>query len=294
MRESQGSGLIRVFISVDMEGISGLVRWADVSSTGIDFERNRGLMTLDANAAVEGAFRGGATEVLVEENHGVEDLCVLDMTLIDPRCRVIRGAGRPGATTMAGLTADIGVVLLIGHHGRAGSFPGIMAHTISYGGFRLVRLAGEPIGEPDFFARRAAELGVPVGMVSGDQVVAEQVHALCPWAEAIVVKEALGNQSANCIPPALAREMITEGAERTVNRALAGELPVLTDVGGPYEFEVELRKPAPDAMRENLASLEGFQLLEDTLVRVTAPDMDLGFRRVAYLGYADRAGVTRH
>lgn len=166
---------MKVYISVDMEGISGLVRWADVSSNGIDFERNRGLMTLDANAAIEGAFQAGATEVVIEENHGVEDLCVLDMTLIDPRCRVIRGAGRPGATTMAGLDSAVGVVLLVGHHGRAGSFPGVMAHTISYGGFKLVRLAGEPIGEPDFFARRAGELGVPVGMVSGDQIVAEQM-----------------------------------------------------------------------------------------------------------------------
>jgi len=287
-------GTMKVYISVDMEGISGLVRWADVSSSGIDFERNRGLMTLDTNAAVEGAFAAGATEVVVEENHGVEDLCVLDMTLIDPRCRVIRGAGRPGATTMAGLDADVGVVLLIGHHGRAGSFPGIMAHTISYGGFKLVRLAGQPIGEPDFFARRAGELGVPVGMVSGDQIVAEQVQALCPWVEAVIVKTALGNQSADCIPPVRAGELIRAGAERTVARALAGELEVCSDVGGPYEFEVELRSPAPDAMRENLASLDGFELLGDALVRVTAPDMNLGFRRVAYLGYADRPGVTRH
>lgn len=285
---------MKVYISVDMEGISGLVRWPDVSSNGIDFDRNRGLMTLDANAAVEGAFQAGATEVVVEENHGVEDLCVLDMTLIDPRCRVIRGAGRPGATTMAGLDAEVGVVLLVGHHGRAGSFPGVMAHTISYGGFKLVRLAGQPIGEPDFFARRAGELGVPIGMVSGDQIVAEQVQALCPWAEAVIVKIALSNQSANCIPPARAREMIRTAAERTVFRALAGELEVCSDTGGPYEFEVELRAPAGKAMRENLASLEGFELLADNLVRVTAPDMDLGFRRVAYLGYADRPGVTRH
>lgn len=285
---------MKVYISVDMEGISGLVRWADVSSNGIDFERNRGLMTLDANAAIDGAFEAGATEVVVEENHGVEDLCVLDMTLIDPRCRVIRGAGRPGATTMAGLDSKVGVVLLIGHHGRAGSFPGVMAHTISYGGFKLVRLAGNPIGEPDFFARRAGELGVPVGMVSGDQVVAEQVQALCPWAEAVIVKTALGNQSADCIPPPRARELIQAGASRTVTRAMAEQLEVCQDIGGPYEFEVELRAAAPTAMRENLESLEGFELLDDALVRVTAPDMDLGFRRVAYLGYADRPGVTRH
>lgn len=285
---------MKVFISVDMEGISGLVRWADVSSNGIDFQRNRGLMTLDTNAAIEGAYRGGATEVVVEENHGVEDLCVLDMTLIDPRCRVIRGAGRPGATTMAGLNSACGVVLLVGHHGRAGSFPGVMAHTISYGGFKLVRLAGEPIGEPHFFAIRAAELGVPVGMVSGDQVVAAQVQAFCPWAEAVIVKEALANQSADCIPPVRAREMIVAGAMRTVERACAGELQLLPEVGGPYEFEVELRKPIGDAMRGNLNSLDDFEILDESTVRVIAPDMDLGFRRVAYLGYADRPGVTRH
>ena len=277
-----------------MEGISGLVRWMDVSAKGIDFERNRDLMTLDANAAVEGAFAGGASEVVVEENHGVEDLCVLNMALIDPRCRVIRGAGRPGATTMAGLSADVGVVLLVGHHARAGSFPGIMAHTISYGGFKLVRLGGEPIGEPHFFAVRAAELCVPVGMVSGDQVVAEQVQSLCPWAEAVIVKQALGNQAADCIAPSRAREMITLGAERAVKRASRGELSVLEGISGPYEFEVEMRNPVGDAMRTNLESLEGFEIVDTSLIQVTAPDMDLGFRRVAYLGYADTPGVTRH
>lgn len=277
-----------------MEGISGLVRWMDVSSQGIDFARNRDLMTLDSNAAISGAFAAGANEVVVEENHGVEDLCVLNMELIDPRCRVIRGAGRPGATTMAGLTSDCDVVLLIGHHARAGSFPGIMAHTISYGGFKLVRLGGEPIGEPHFFAVRAAELGVPVGMVSGDQVVAEQVTAQCPWAEAVVVKQALGNQSGDCIPPVRAREMIEAGAQRAVERGRRGELEVLNDVSGPYEFEVEMRKPIGEAMRTNLESLSGFEILDDHLIRVMAPDMDLGFRRVAYLGYADTPGVTRH
>ncbi|MGE0621840.1 MAG: M55 family metallopeptidase [Pseudomonadales bacterium] len=284
---------MKVFISVDMEGISGLVRWADVSSKGIDFERNRRLMTLDANAAVEGAFAAGATEVVVEENHGVEDLCVLDMELIDPRCRVIRGAGRPGATTMAGLDSTTGVVLLIGHHARAGSFPGIMAHTISYGGFRLVSLGGEPIGEPDFFALRAAEVGVPIGMVSGDQVVAGQVRARCPAAETVIVKQALANQSAECIPPARARRLIAAGAARAVTRAMRGELPTC-EAGGPYEFEVEMREPVGAAMRENLTPLEGFEILDDRVVRVVAPDMDLGFRRVAYLGYANRPGVTRH
>src|SRR5574341_2002833 len=130
---------MKVFVSVDMEGISGLVRWADVITAGIDFGRNRRFMTLDANAAIAGAFDGGATEVVVEENHGVEELCDLLLDEIDPRCRVVRGAGRPFATTMAALDASCGVVLLVGHHARAVSRPGLMAHTVSYERFRAVR-----------------------------------------------------------------------------------------------------------------------------------------------------------
>jgi D-amino peptidase len=285
---------VKVFVSVDMEGISGLVRWDDVSPKGIDFARNRHLMTADVSAAVAGAFAAGATEVIVEENHGVEDLCVLLMDEIDPRCRVVRGAGRPGATTMAGLDAAVAVVLLVGHHARAGSFPGVMAHTISYGRFRSVRLGGEPVGEPDLFAIRAGELGVPVGLVTGDQIVAGQVIERCPWVECVVVKESLGNQSANCIPPARARELIRRGAEVAVERARAAALRPYRDVACPYEFEVELREPVADAMRANLSALPGFEILDERRVRVTAPDMDLGFRRVAYLGYAHRPGVTRH
>ncbi|MDA1300069.1 MAG: M55 family metallopeptidase [Proteobacteria bacterium] len=284
---------MKVFISVDMEGISGLVRWPDVSSSGIDFPLNRSLMTADANAAIEGSFEAGATEVIVEENHGVEDLCVLKMDEIDTRCEVIRGAGRPGSTTMAGLTESVDVVMLIGHHGRAGSFPGIMAHTISYGAFKLVTLAGQPIGEPDFFARRAAELGVPVGMVSGDQVVAAQVGEICPGVETAIVKQAYANQSGRCIPPGRARVLIRESAKRTVERTRAGEFQPIHSQG-PYEFVVSLRKPAGDAMRSNLASLDHFELIEDSTVGIVAQDMDLGFRRVAYLGYADRAGVTKY
>jgi len=285
---------MKVFISVDMEGIASLVRWADVSSNGIDFPRNRIAMTLDTNAAIEGALAAGATEIVVEENHGVEDLCVLDMDHIHPQCTVIRGAGRPGATTMAGLDKATDVVLLIGHHASAGSFPGIMAHTISYGMFKKVWLGDKVIGEADFFAIRAGELGVPIGMVSGDQVVAEQVLAICPDAEAVVVKQALGNQSARCMPPIPARALIREGAETAVLKASTGQLKPFTDISAPYEFTVELRKPAPATMRDNLAGLDHFELIEADVVRVTAADMFIGFRRVAYLGYADTAGVTRH
>jgi D-amino peptidase len=286
---------VKVFVSVDMEGVSGLVRWADVVRNGLDYERNRLLMTEDANAAIEGAFSAGAREVIVEENHGVEELCDLRLDAIDPRCRVIRGAGRPGATTMAGLDAETGVVLLVGHHARAGSFPGIMAHTISYERFRAVRVGDADCGEPELFLMRAGELGVPVGMVSGDQIAGAELRKRAPWVEAVEVKRALALQAAEVIPPVRARQGIREAAARAVRRAQHGELPAYREEPPPYAIEVVLRQPAPEAMRANLARLPEFELQPDGItVRTRAPDMDLGFRRIAYLGYADRPDITRY
>ncbi len=285
---------MRVFISVDMEGISGLVRWQDVSTTGIDYGRGRRFMTQDTNAAIAGAFDGGATEVIVEENHGVEDLCNLLMDEIDPRCRVIRGAGRPHSTTMAGLDDSIGVVLLVGHHARAGSRPGIMAHTVSYGEFSLVRLNGRPVGEPDLFAIRAAEFGVPIGLITGDQIVAAQVRAIAPRVEVVEVKRALSNVAGDCIPPARTPALIRTGAARAVTAAKQGKLDVYGKDTAPHQIEVVLKKPANDALRDNLSKLTEFELTDDRTVRTQAPDMDIGFRRIAYLGYGSRPGITRY
>ena len=285
---------MKVFVSVDMEGISGLVRWQDVIRDGMDYQRNRRLMTQDANAAVAGAFEGGAREVVVEENHGVEDLCDLVIDEVDPRCRVVRGAGRPTATTMAGLAADAGVVLLVGHHARAGSFPGIMAHTVSYNEFRSVRVAGRECGEPEIFAIRAGELGVPVGLVSGDQVVIDQLRARVPQAEGIEVKRALSNVAGDVIPPARAREALRAGARRAVERARAGELVPYRGEPAPYEIEVELRQPPGEHLLANLARLPEFERVGERTLRTLAPDMDLGFRRIAYLGYGNRPGTLRY
>lgn len=285
---------MKVFLSIDMEGVSGLVRWADVVARGQDYPRNRSLLTADVNAAAAGAFDAGADEVVVEENHGVEDLCNVVMDEVDARCRVVRGAGRPGATTMAALREDVDVVLLVGHHARAGSRPGIMAHTVDYTGFRAVRVGGVDCGESEIFAIRAGELGVPVGLVTGDQVVAEQLRKRVPRAEAVIVKHALSNVAADCLAPPAAREAIRAGARRAVERAARGELEPYTGEPAPYQIEVELREPPGAALAANLERLPEFSRTGERTVATTAPDMDLGFRRIAYLGFGDREGLLRY
>lgn len=285
---------MKVYISLDMEGISGLVRWEDVAGDTPHYHRGCRILTADANAAIAGAFNAGADEVVIEENHGINDLCNIVMDEVDPRCQVVRGPGRPIASTMAAMDSDALVVLLVGHHARAGSRPGIMAHTVSYGEFRRVRLNNREVGEPDLFAIRAGELGVPVGLITGDQVAAEQVRALVPNVETVIVKTALSNRAGNCIPPARAQEMIKVGAEQAVRRAVAGEFkPYVGDVA-PYAIEVELKNDMADGLRQNLEAMPEFEIVNPRLVRTQVEDMDMGFRRIAYLSFGQVPGLQRY
>ena len=166
---------MRIFISVDMEGVSGVTRWEDVITSGQDYQRARSWMTGDVNAAVEGARAAGATEFVVEENHGVEALCNLMLDEIDPEVEVVRGQPRGGATTMAALDDSFDAVFLVGHHAKVGDYPGICAHTISYGEYRDVRLAGQSVSEGEIFATVAAQFGVPTALIAGDDVVAAEL-----------------------------------------------------------------------------------------------------------------------
>ena len=168
-----------------------------------------------------------------------------------------------------------------------------MAHTVS-GSFRFVRVNSRPAGEPDLFAIRAGELGVPIGMISGDQVVAAELSEIAPQVETAVIKQALSNFAARCIPPERAQPLIATAAQRAVTRAANGELQPYTADSSPYQIEVELREPVGDGLRANIEAMDEFELTGEHTVSTVAPDMDLGFRRIAYLGYGDRKGLTRY
>jgi D-amino peptidase len=114
-------------------------------------------MTADVNAAVAGARAAGATEFVVEENHGVEMLCNLVLDEIDPEVDVVRGQPRGGATTMAALDDSFDAMFLVGHHAAAGDYPGVCAHTISYGSYKEVRLTDVHCRRAMFVAATGAE-----------------------------------------------------------------------------------------------------------------------------------------
>jgi D-amino peptidase len=269
---------MRIFISVDMEGVSGVTRWEDVIKSGQDYQRARSWMTGDVNAAVEGARAAGATEFVVEENHGVEALCNLMLDEIDPEVEVVRGQPRGGATTMAALDDSFDAMFLVGHHAKVGDYPGICAHTISYGEYRDVRLGGRSVSEGEIFATAAAQLGVPTALITGDDIVAAELSRVCPGIETAIVKRALSRTAGAIIPPARARRIIASAAQRAVERVRAREIAP-AEFATPFSMEVELQSALSDAAREAFTlRFPEFQLVGDRTVAFSHGDMHRAYR----------------
>lgn len=229
---------MRVYISIDIEGIACVVTRKDAWSDGGNFDNARRLMTGEANAAIEGAFAGGATEVVIADSHGpMDNLLPQDL---HPDAWLIRGQNRAGCM-MEGVEEGFGAAMLVGYHAMAGTQAAPLAHSFS-GDVAALRLNGVVVGEMGFNSAYAGHFGVPVTMVSGDDKLAAEVAALLPWAERVIVKHGITYIAARNLTPPKAQQAIREGAKRAVQRALAGEMKPLK-LETPIRFEVEFKTP---------------------------------------------------
>jgi D-amino peptidase len=263
---------VRIYISVDMEGISGVTRWEDVITRGQDYQRARSWMTHDVNAAVAGARAAGASEFVVEENHGVEMLTNLLLDEIDPEVDVVRGLPRRGITTIAALDGSFDAMFLIGHHAKAGDYPGIGAHTISYGDYADVRLDGRTVGEGEIFAIAAAQERVPTALIAGDDIVCAEMAKAVPGIETAVVKEAMSRTGGRIIPPTRAQRIIRDAAQRATELVASGDL-ALPEVSPPFAMEVELRSPLSDDALRQVAEHDDLSVVGDRTVAFTCDRM---------------------
>jgi D-amino peptidase len=206
------SGPLRVYISVDMEGISGINSDNQLSPGGAEYDRARRRMVEDANAAIRGAFAGGATEVLVNDSHGWQrNLLPEDL---DPRVRLISHSFKRYGM-MEGLDETFDAVLFVGYHGKAGSDRGFQAHTGS-GVLRDLQVNGRSVGEGGMNALLAEWYGVPVVLVTGDAVAVEQQREVTPGVRGVVVKRAINTRAVELVPLAEARQAIEAAAQEAV------------------------------------------------------------------------------
>ena len=204
----------KVYISVDMEGISGVVHADHTGRDGKDYEMARRLMTLEANAAIEGALEAGADEVVVNDSHGTQRNLLPE--LLDQRVKLITGSPKP-QTMMAGLDDTFQAVLCVGYHARAGS-EGILDHTISGRVVHEIQVNGQSQGELGLNVGIAGHYGVPIVLVTGDSTCSAQAQELIPGVEVATVKEPLTRYAARCLSPERAQALIQQQAKRAVER----------------------------------------------------------------------------
>ena len=210
----QGQEAIRVFISVDMEGISGIAHSEMTSANGAEYERGRRLMVQDVVAAIEGARAGGATEFLVNDSHGsmrnvkIEELPSSSVRLISNNSKALG--------MMEGISEDFDAVFFIGYHAMEGQ-PGLLAHTGSGGTIADINVNGRSMSEGGMNARVAGALGVPVALATGDEAFATEIRTLLSGEiETVAVKRHIRRRTAELIHPEDARALIRASAQKAI------------------------------------------------------------------------------
>ena len=204
---------VRILISADMEGATGVTTTDDVTPGTHAWRRFRTLLTADVNACVAGLADGGATDILVNEAHSTQRNILIED--LDPRATLLTGRHKP-LSMMQGIDTGMDGVVFLGYHTGAGA-PGVLAHTYLENSITEVRLDGAPASEGHLNAALAAEHGVPVLLITGDDHTCAEPYARdTPTA---VVKHAISRYAAICHPPAVTATRIHTAAHHAMTRA---------------------------------------------------------------------------
>lgn len=241
---------IKVFISVDMEGITGVVTGEQLGPAGFEYERFRGFMTADVLAAIQGAREAGATQFVVADSHGNMQNLLIDR--FSPDVTIVRGSPRP-LEMMEGIDSTFSAAMFIGYHAATTNPRGVRAHTISSATFAAVEVNGVPMAESGINAALAGHFGVPVVLVSGDDQAVAEVVQLLGTVEGAVVKQAIGFHAAATMTPEAGQALIRARAKAAIGRLKDFKPYVLR---GPYALDLTYKSYTP---AEAMAILPGIE-----------------------------------
>ncbi len=235
--QAQGGDGPKVLISVDMEGIAGLVNSESTGRAGADYGYFRRIMSAEANAAVLGAFDAGASEVVVRDSHGSARNILPD--LLDPRARLIRDWSGGPLDMVEGIDESFDALVFVGYHARAGTADAIIDHTMS-GNVTDFAMNGVSLPEAGINALIAGVFGVPVVFVAGDQAICDQVTELFGNVGTVAVKKGIGAAS-DGLHPDVANSRIREGVADAVRNRSQYRPYTMTP---PYTMVLKLKSEA--------------------------------------------------
>ncbi|OGF48773.1 MAG: hypothetical protein A2044_03915 [Candidatus Firestonebacteria bacterium GWA2_43_8] len=210
---------MKIYIMTDLEGVAGVVSFdrnmdGNESVFNLKHQQQARLLTGEVNAAVEGCFLAGASEVVVDDAHGGG--YTLDFENIDKRAKVLHGTARP--EMMAPLNSSFEAAVFIGAHAMVGSHKGILSHSMSSKGVRQIRINKKPIGEIGIFALKAGTVGVPMIFVSGDTVACREAKRTVKNIFTVSVKDGYSRTCALSLAPEKAREVIRDGVIKAIEQ----------------------------------------------------------------------------
>jgi D-amino peptidase len=249
----------KIFISVDMEGITGVVQPAQLGPDGFEYQRAREWMTGEVNAAISGIRDAGPADIVVCDSHGNGQSLLIDQVPDD--VRIVRGFPRP-MEMMQGIDESFAAAVFIGYHASEWTANAVRGHTISSARLLGVKLNGNEVSEGMYNAALAGQFGVPVAFISGDRLAVTQLQKIAPSAEGAIVKEPYGYHSALTVTPARGRTMIRDGLKRAMSalgslRPYRLTAPIALEVGFKLTLDAERAAFVPGLVRSDAHSVKG-------------------------------------
>lgn len=249
-RAASAQRALKVYISVDMEGIAGVVTADQLTPTGFEYEKAREFMTGEALAAVAGARDAGATQIVVSDSHGNGQNLLIDR--FPPDVTIIRSWPRP-LMMMEGIDSTFDAAVFIGYHASTTSLAGVRAHTISSAHLAAVELNGVAMPESGINAAIAGYFGVPVVAISGDNVAVAEAQSLIGGMEGAVVKRAISFHAAATMTPEAAQQLVRQKVKAGVQRRASLKTYVMR---APVRLDVTFKNYTPAEMLSFLPSVQ--------------------------------------
>ncbi|WP_432663422.1 M55 family metallopeptidase [Wukongibacter baidiensis] len=272
---------MNIYISADIEGISGVVNGTHTTQSSFEYNRTRKLMTDEVNAAIRGAKAAGAKKIIVNDSHAsmtnilIEDLDE-DVMLITGNHKIL--------SMMEGIEEGFDAVFFIGYHARQNT-PGVLSHSYSGATISEIVINGNVVGEFELNSLVAGYYDVPVILVSGDDVLANQVKDFNKNIETVIVKEARSRYTAKCIQPQKVHGML----EKKAYEALSSKLQTISPckIHGEIDIEIAFKN---SGMAEATLYIPGTELIAPNRVKYKAKDILEAYKvRIALTTLASKA-----
>jgi D-amino peptidase len=249
----------KIFISADMEGITGVVQPAQLGPEGFEYQRAREWMTGEVSAAIAAIRESGPADIVVCDSHGNGQSLLIDKLPED--VQVVRGFPRP-LEMMQGVDQSFAAAMFIGYHGSEWTPGAVRGHTISSARLLGVKLNGVEVSEGIYNAALAGQFGVPIAFISGDRLAVQQLQKAVPAAEGAIVKEPFGYHSAMTVTPARGQALIRDGVKRAMMKL--GSLqpyritqPIDLEVGFKFTLDAERAAFVPGLARSDAHNVKG-------------------------------------